>query len=36
MLTLQLDYAARDNDATRVWEYYEKIAITLDDILSRI
>ncbi|CBI31764.3 unnamed protein product, partial [Vitis vinifera] len=32
----RLDYAARDNDATQVWEYYEKIAITLDDILSRI
>ncbi|XP_034701202.1 psbQ-like protein 3, chloroplastic [Vitis riparia] len=32
----RLDYAARDNDATQVWEYYEKIVITLDDILSRI
>uniref|UniRef100_A0A0F7GYJ6 PQL-like protein n=1 Tax=Monsonia emarginata TaxID=28966 RepID=A0A0F7GYJ6_9ROSI len=31
-----LDYAARDQDATRVWECYKNILVALDDILSRI
>uniref|UniRef100_A0A0F7GXW0 PQL-like protein n=1 Tax=Monsonia marlothii TaxID=163685 RepID=A0A0F7GXW0_9ROSI len=31
-----LDYAARDKDATRVWECYKNIVVALDDILSRI
>ncbi|KAK9267004.1 hypothetical protein L1049_021398 [Liquidambar formosana] len=32
----RLDYAARDKDATRVWECYENIVVALDDILSRL
>ncbi|KAJ0099875.1 hypothetical protein Patl1_21239 [Pistacia atlantica] len=32
----KLDYAARDKDASRVWQCYENIAAALDRILSRI
>ncbi|KAF5792635.1 putative oxygen-evolving enhancer protein [Helianthus annuus] len=31
-----LDYAARDKDVPRVWNLYEEIVVTLDDILSRV
>ncbi|KAK9066593.1 hypothetical protein SSX86_013917 [Deinandra increscens subsp. villosa] len=31
-----LDYAARDKDVPRVWNLYEDIVVTLDDILSRL
>ncbi|KAL8250534.1 hypothetical protein R6Q59_034227 [Mikania micrantha] len=31
-----LDYAARDKDVPRVWNLYEDIVVTLDDILSRV
>uniref|UniRef100_A0A2N9F6L6 PsbQ-like protein 3, chloroplastic n=1 Tax=Fagus sylvatica TaxID=28930 RepID=A0A2N9F6L6_FAGSY len=32
----RLDYAARDKDASRVWQCYENIVVALNDILSRI
>ncbi|KAI3726839.1 hypothetical protein L1987_66645 [Smallanthus sonchifolius] len=31
-----LDYAARDKDVPRIWNLYEDIVVTLDDILSRV
>lgn len=33
---LQLDYAARDKDASRVLQCYDNIVVALNDILSRI
>ncbi|GLT57640.1 hypothetical protein SLA2020_305970 [Shorea laevis] len=32
----RLDYAARDEDASGVWQCYENIVLALNDILSRI
>ncbi|KAJ7964380.1 Oxygen-evolving enhancer protein 3-2, chloroplastic [Quillaja saponaria] len=32
----RLDYAARNKDASRVWQCYENIVIAVNDILSRI
>lgn len=32
----KLDYAARDKDRIRVWECYNSIVLSLDDILSRV
>ncbi|XP_065622262.1 psbQ-like protein 3, chloroplastic [Quercus suber] len=32
----RLDYAARDKDASRVWQCYDNIVVALNDILSRI
>ncbi|KDP33185.1 hypothetical protein JCGZ_13450 [Jatropha curcas] len=32
----KLDYAARDKDGSRVWQYYGNIVVALDDILHRI
>lgn len=31
-----LDYAARDKDVPRVWNLYQDIVVTLDDILSKV
>lgn len=33
---LQMDYAARDKDAERVWQCYNNIVMAISDILSRI
>ncbi|CAA2990262.1 psbQ 3, chloroplastic [Olea europaea subsp. europaea] len=32
----RLDYAARDEDRTRVWECYHSIVLALDDLLSKL
>ncbi|XP_058749088.1 psbQ-like protein 3, chloroplastic [Vicia villosa] len=32
----RLDYAARDKDGPEVWQRYENIVVTMNDILSRI
>ncbi|KAI3463817.1 hypothetical protein Pfo_020480 [Paulownia fortunei] len=32
----KLDYAARDKDRIKVWQCYDGIALSLDDILSRL
>ncbi|XP_058781986.1 psbQ-like protein 3, chloroplastic [Vicia villosa] len=32
----RLDYAARDKDGAEVWQRYENIVVTMNDILSRI
>ncbi|KAJ8761733.1 hypothetical protein K2173_004542 [Erythroxylum novogranatense] len=32
----QLDFAARDKDADRAFQYYKSISVALEDILSRI
>ncbi|GFQ04629.1 psbq-like protein 3 chloroplastic [Phtheirospermum japonicum] len=32
----KLDYAARDKDRIRAWEWYDGIVLSLDDILSKI
>ncbi|KAL5076973.1 hypothetical protein RYX36_015957 [Vicia faba] len=32
----RLDYAARDKDGQEVWQRYENIVVTVNDILSRI
>ncbi|KAK6266673.1 hypothetical protein QUC31_017510 [Theobroma cacao] len=32
----KLDYAARDEDASRVWQCYDNIVLALNDILSKL